>query len=92
LFCSEQHCNPSKPKLSLFADKGKPEARRIPMTDERKASINMSGVRTMSDDELHAVTGGSMMAIVTRAFEDYLKNCLFKLTREGTVAVCPLPK
>ena len=62
------------------------------MTDERKASIDMCGVRTISDDELYAVTGGSMMDIVTRAFEDYLKNCLFKLTREGTVAVCPLPK
>jgi hypothetical protein len=62
------------------------------MTDERKASVDMCGVRTMSDDELRAVTGGSMMDIVTKAFEDYLKNCLFKLTREGTVAVCPLPK
>jgi hypothetical protein len=32
------------------------------------------------------------MDLVNKAFADYLKNCLFKLTREGTVAVCPLPK
>jgi hypothetical protein len=52
----------------------------------------MPGVRTITDDELAAVGGGSMMDLVNKAFADYLKNCLFKLTREGTVAVCPLPK
>lgn len=62
------------------------------MTHERKTNVDVPGIRTMTDDELHAVTGGSMMDIVTRAFDAYLKNCLFKLTREGTVAVCPLPK
>jgi hypothetical protein len=49
-------------------------------------------MRTLRSDELDVVTGGSMMDIVNRAFADYLKNCLFKLTREGTVAICPLPK
>ncbi|MFM9848144.1 MAG: hypothetical protein ACKVP3_13405 [Hyphomicrobiaceae bacterium] len=62
------------------------------MTRERKTSVNVPGVRTISDDELDSIAGGSMMDIVNRAFADYLKNCLFKLTREGTVAVCPLPK
>jgi bacteriocin-like protein len=62
------------------------------MIHERKTSADMPGVRTLSDNELETVTGGSMMDLVNKAFEDYLKNCLFKLTREGTVAVCPLPK
>jgi hypothetical protein len=62
------------------------------MTDARKTSADMPGVRTITDDELAAVGGGSMMDLVNKAFADYLKNCLFKLTREGTVAVCPLPK
>lgn len=62
------------------------------MTCERKTSVDMPGVRAISDDELDTVTGGSMMDLVNKAFEDYLKNCLFKLTREGTIAVCPLPK
>lgn len=62
------------------------------MTCERKTSVNMPGVRTISDDELDSIAGGSMMDLVNKAFADYLKNCLFKLTREGTVAVCPLPK
>lgn len=62
------------------------------MTYERKISVDMPGVRTISGDELDAVTGGSMMDLVNKAFADYLSNCLFKLTREGTVAICPLPK
>jgi hypothetical protein len=49
-------------------------------------------MRTLRSDELDAVTGGSMMDLVNKAFADYLKNCLFQLTREGTVAICPLPK
>lgn len=49
-------------------------------------------MRTLRSDELDVVTGGSMMDLVNKAFADYLKNCLFKLTREGTVAICPLPK
>jgi hypothetical protein len=61
------------------------------MTCEQ-TSVVVSGVRAISDDELDSVAGGSMMSLVQRAFEDYLKNCLFKLTREGTVAVCPIPK
>jgi hypothetical protein len=62
------------------------------MTCEQKTNVDMPGVRTISDDELDTVTGGTMMDLVNRSFADYLKNCLFKLTREGTVAVCPVPK
>jgi hypothetical protein len=41
--------------------------------------------------ELAAVSGGTMMDIVIRAAEAYLnatKDCLFRLTREGTVIDC----
>jgi hypothetical protein len=62
------------------------------MTHECKTSVDMPGIRTISDHELDIVTGGSMMDLVNKAFESYLKNCLFQLTREGTVAICPLPK
>ncbi|MGD9802394.1 MAG: hypothetical protein AB7E81_07745 [Hyphomicrobiaceae bacterium] len=62
------------------------------MIDAQKTAADAPGIRGISDDELEAVTGGSMMDLVNKAFADYLKNCLFMLTREGTVAVCPLPK
>ena len=63
------------------------------MTHMQKTNVNMVGVRTISDSELVSVTGGTMMDLVNRSFADYLSNCLFKLTREGTtVAVCPVPK
>ena len=58
------------------------------MTTKSHSDTDM---QELSTAELDAVAGGSMMDIVIRVWEDLTKDCLLRLTREGTVIDCRYP-
>jgi hypothetical protein len=44
-----------------------------------------SGVEELTAAEVSAVAGGTIMDIVAQAWTNVTKDCLIRLTREGTV-------
>lgn len=52
---------------------------------------DQTDVQELSAADIDAVAGGSMMDIVIRAWENLTKDCLLRLTREGTVIDCRYP-
>jgi hypothetical protein len=58
------------------------------MSNEKHAT---DGIQELSVAEMDAVAGGSMMDIVMRAWDNLTKDCLRRLTREGTVIDCRYP-
>jgi hypothetical protein len=58
------------------------------MSNESHAT---DGIQELSAAEMDAVAGGSMMDIVMRAWDNLTKDCLRRLTREGTVIDCRYP-
>ena len=49
------------------------------------------GVQELSTAEMSAVAGGTIMDIIAQAWINATKDCLVRLTREGTVIDCRYP-
>ena len=49
------------------------------------------GVQELSATEVNAVAGGTIMDIIAQAWTNVTKDCLIRLTREGTVIDCRYP-
>ena len=49
------------------------------------------GVQELSATEMNAVAGGTIMDIIANAWINATKDCLLRLTREGTVIDCRYP-
>ncbi len=49
------------------------------------------GIRELSQTELGTIAGGTIMDIVAQAWTNVTKDCLVRLTREGTVIDCRYP-
>ena len=50
-----------------------------------------NGVQELSAAEVDAVAGGTIMDIIIDAWNNVTKDCLRRLTREGTVIDCRYP-
>jgi len=48
-------------------------------------------VKELSAAEVNAIAGGSTMDIIAQAWTNVTKDCLLRLTREGTVIDCRYP-
>lgn len=48
-------------------------------------------VRDLSAAEVNAVAGGTTMDLVAQAWINVTKDCLLRLTRDGTVIDCRYP-
>lgn len=49
------------------------------------------GVQELTATEMSAVAGGTIMDIIAQAWINATKDCLIRLTREGTVIDCRYP-
>ena len=58
------------------------------MSNEINAS---DGIQELSAIEVNSVTGGTIMDIIAQAWINVTKDCLIRLTREGTVIDCRYP-
>jgi hypothetical protein len=58
------------------------------MSNEKHAT---DGIQELSAAEMDTVAGGAIMDIIMRAWDNLTKDCLIRLTREGTVIDCRYP-
>lgn len=49
------------------------------------------GIQELSVTEANEVAGGKIMEIIARAWTNVTKDCLVRLTRDGTVIDCNYP-
>lgn len=49
------------------------------------------GIEELSAAEVNAVAGGTVMEIIAQAWTNVTKDCLIRLTRQGTVIDCRYP-
>jgi hypothetical protein len=49
------------------------------------------GIEELSAAEVNAVAGGTIMDIIAQAWTNITKDCLIRLTRQGTVIDCRYP-
>lgn len=56
----------------------------------QNCKIETAQPRALSDSELATVSGANIMDIIVKAaFPALTKECLYRLTREGTIVYCP---
>lgn len=56
-----------------------------------KTIDTQGSVKELSAAEVNAVAGGTIMDIIAQAWTNVTKDCLLRLTREGTVIDCRYP-
>jgi hypothetical protein len=62
----------------------------IPMSQDNGFNRQSAELRVLSNEDLDVVAGANTMDIIVKAALPALtKECLYRLTRQGTVIICP---